>query len=58
MIQSRNWTAIERLPKRAGVVEMTSTGYVIDGQHVRTVPMRPKEPEQPRRSWLARIWGQ
>lgn len=52
MIRSRNWTAIERLPDGPGVVKLTSTGYVKDGVHVRTVG-RPSPMPQPRRGLVA-----
>lgn len=51
-MMSRNWTAIERLPDGPGVVKMTSTGYVKDGVHVRTVP-NPSPMPQPRRGLLS-----
>lgn len=57
MIQSRNGTAIERLPKCAGVVEMTSTGYVIDGKFYPAHRQHVPAPVQPRRGLLARVMG-
>lgn len=34
----RHWPPIYRLPETPDAVIMTSTGYVIDGHHIRTVP--------------------
>lgn len=48
MMQSRNWKRIERLPEAPGVVKMTSTGYWLDGQHVRTIPEKPQPQPEPR----------
>lgn len=47
MIQSRNWTAIERLPEAPGVVKMTGNGYWLDGcfypAHEKSQPILPME---------------
>lgn len=47
---------VERLPEIPGVPKYTSTGYAINGKHVRTVPhvsaMRPASP-----SLLGRVRG-
>ncbi|WP_156416583.1 MULTISPECIES: hypothetical protein [unclassified Sphingopyxis] len=56
MMRSRNWTAIERLPDDPNAVKMTSTGYVRNGRHVRTVPRR-VETRPERKSFLDRVLG-
>lgn len=62
MIQSRNWTAIERLPEAPGVAIMTSGGYWLDGRFYPDrqpshAPMEYRQPEQPRRSFFDRVLG-
>lgn len=57
MIQSRNWTAIERLPETPGVVKMTGNGFWLDGKFYPAHRQHVPAPVQPRRGLLARVMG-
>jgi hypothetical protein len=54
----RHWTPVERPPETPGAHIMTSTGYAVDGHHIRTVPApsAPRTtPNTPRPSFWVRL---
>ena len=56
----RHWPPVQRLPETPDAVIMTSTGYVIGGHHIRTVPTLTKsqaaaQTPTPRLSFWRRI---